>query len=565
MKEKIFILLDELVSMSESSFTTESLNLELNEIDKRIAKCRNSIKRFEDGFDDSKYFDISSQMVDRNLEVNLNKRIKKLEEETENLESLLQETLNKEKENHMELERVSGEINDASKLIKVLEQKSKNLKNEESEKIYKELIDDAKASLNKREDKKENVLFEKTEIEGELKSLSETKEELRKQLEDENQKLKDTQKVLSNEKNYYDYKAKKEDEEYLSGIHSQIDELEKSRLELLTDPAYLAGEVKQLVVENDMTNAISKIKELVSVIEQTPEIKEEDVNKLKEKEASLKEKIDSKKSEIESNAYPTQENDVLVSRAGYLNNLVQELTEKTNALKKCTEDIDNKIIIDLKLEINHAELSKKKLEENIHELEQLNAKNNSVNVLSSIMAYQRELDSINKVINKEIEDLEYLVNLSCMLDNNITNMEKKISEKNIEIGNNEREISLKSKLIDEKAKLEDEKELAKLEKQLGYVEHRLKYKRTPQDIYNEIDCLLSSLDFDEPKKRAYTSRVEKARSKNRLKVLEVEDPENKDVNPKEQDTEFISPINEDNSEKEPTVSFDEILSSIGDQ
>jgi uncharacterized protein YhaN len=246
-----------------------------------------------------------------------------------------------------------------------------------------------------------------------------------------------------------------------------------------------------------------------------------------------------------------------------LNNFVDELTKRVETLKEIISNIDNKSIVELKLEINNSEDNKAVIEKSIAELEKLNSDNSSMSIYASIMAYQKELDSINKTIGKQTDDLEYLINMSCTLDNNVTNIEKKIAEKNAEISNVEREISLKSKLIDEKAKVNDENELNELEKELGYVEHRLKFKKTPQDIYNEIDCLLGSLDFDEPKKRTYTSRVEKNKNnKKRVKVVDVEEEPSHDIELVDFPSNFEKPEVIDGQDE---VVFDDLLTSLGEK
>ena len=577
MKEKIFILLDELVSMSNSQFTTESLELELADVNKKITRINNTIKKFESSINDSKYFDISSQMMDKNVEINLKKRIASTQDALEEIEVHLQDALAKEKENHVSLDKTQSTIADYEKLVKILKQKQNILKNEDAKNIYEDLIAETTNKLHLLEDDKDQALLCKSEIEKELDLLSTSKQELIEKLEEEKQKLTDTQKELANEKNYYDYEAKRMDEDYLSELNEKLSNYEHQKLQLLTDPANLAIEAKKIIIEGSVTEAISKIKELVSVIEEIPDIKEKNVNKLQTKRDELRAEIENKKNDIGNKEYKTKENTCLESRIDYLTDFVNELKNRSMSIKTMIDDIDNKSVIELKLEITASEENKKDIMENIEQLEELKDNNNSVNLIASIKSYQKELNTINKTIEKQTNDLEYLVNLSCMLENNVSNLEKKIAEKNNEITSLERELSLKSKLIDEKSKIEDEDQLNSLQKELDYIENRLKYKRTPEDIYNDIDCLLGSLDFDEPVKRTRLSRSQKYNEikptsepektetlqikepiqpkKKRLKIVDIEEPK-KESEQKPEPT---------NYEKEPEdIGFNEILSLIGD-
>lgn len=579
MREKIFMLLDELVSMSNSDFTTESLEMELADLNKKINKINLNIKKFKGTLNDSKYFDISSQMMDKNVEINLKKRISDTENELEEIEIHLQESLNKEKENYNKLNKLENNINELERLIKVLKQKQNVLKNNESKNIYRELVEETTEKLHHIEDEKDSKLVEKTEIEQELKLLTTTKKDLSIKLQDETVKLKDIQNVLANDKNYYNYESKKADEEYLQHLLEQLTTYEHNKLQFLTDPANLAIEAKKLIVEGKITDAISKIKELVTVVEGIPDIKEKNIDILKSKQEDLRAQIENKKNEIGEKKYKTKENTCLESRSEYLSDLISDLKVKSKSLKEMIDAIDNKSIIDLKLEINVSEENKLYIENNISELEQLKQTSNSINLIASIKSYQKELDSINKTIEKQTDDLEYLVNLSCMLENNVSNLEKKIVEKTSEINSIERELSLKTKLIDEKSKISDEKDLEKLQLDLKYIDNRLKYKKTPDDIYNEIDCLLGSLDFDEPIRRTRLSRTAKYKEekqidsikesvetleikqepkRKRLKIVDIEEPTEEIPEMKYKPQDEIPSIDEDN------IGFNDILNLIGE-
>ena len=556
MKDKIYLLLDELVAMSESKYSIEGINSEILNIDKRINRINKTISKFERGIDDSKYFDVASQMVDKNLEVNLEKRIKKLSDSVEEIEQHIQETLSREQEAHDKLKSVSKSALEYEKLIEILKNKASNLDDPSSKNVYEDLIADNETQLAKYRAQENDINTLKNEISEELNMLTSSKNELVNRIHKEQEKLDDTKKELANEKNYYNYDEKKDDEKYLQDLKLELEELEKNKLSLLTDAANLGYEAKILITDEKNVEALAKIKELIGVIELIPEIAEEDIDKLNNRYDELRAEIENKKNEIGEKDYKTDSNMVLEKRVANLNALLSSLKSKKTSIEDMISDIDTKLVIDLKLEINNANLVLDELNENLDSFKELDSRSSNISLQSTIIAYDKEAASVKEVISKQNSDLEKLVGISESLQKVVAELEETIEEKQNDLENTERNTRLKSKLVNEKERIEDEEQLDKLQKKLKYIENRFNNKKTPKAIYSEIEKLLNELDFKEIEKELQKNESKEDKKvveapKKRLKIIDVDDDFSAKQTPSE-------------SEEVEHLNLDEIIKLLGE-
>jgi chromosome segregation ATPase len=498
MKEKLFILLDELVSMGCSTYTTESLNLEVTELNKKISALNSLIRATKENMDDSKYFDASSQMVDRNIEISLKKRIKSLNISIEQTEQNLEDALENERKSHNRINKLENDLKESEKLITTYQNKIASSKTSTA-KMYQDLLEIEEQNLSKLESDLKIAQSKAKEINNELEILSSTKKELTEKLADEKNNLANTSKSLENEKNYFDYQEKQKDEEELNKLKRELDDLEKQKLILLTDPASLADDAKKLIVAQRWNDAISKTKELITVLKSVPYINDKNDEKLKQVIESIKAEIENKRNEINNKDYTTKDNEVITSRINYLADLTANLNSKVDKFNSLIDDIDIKMVKDLKLEIDETRKQRQIISDYLKKLTNLSKNNSSVDILASIASYQKELDAVDVLLQRELDDLDYLVNFSTDLATNcVDKLKGKIAISEKEISALEKKLSLKGHLKDTISEDNDNQKLKDLEVKLRYLENRAKFAKTPDEIYSEIDVLMGSLDFDEP-------------------------------------------------------------------
>ena len=86
MQSNIFELIDLLVKMSSSKSNIDELKADLDDTLNSIATTEDKLKQLEADMTDDKYFDASSEIVDRNIKISLVKKISDLNKIKSDLE-----------------------------------------------------------------------------------------------------------------------------------------------------------------------------------------------------------------------------------------------------------------------------------------------------------------------------------------------------------------------------------------------------------------------------------------------------------------------------------------------
>ena len=98
MQSKIFSLIDLLLKMANTKNTYEELEAKRNLLLDEINNLKKAIDDLSSSMTDDKYFDASSEIVDRNIEISIVKKLANLEYEEEELEKKLDEKRKKEQD-----------------------------------------------------------------------------------------------------------------------------------------------------------------------------------------------------------------------------------------------------------------------------------------------------------------------------------------------------------------------------------------------------------------------------------------------------------------------------------
>ena len=120
MQNDIITKIDLLVKMSESSSNGSTLKVELRELDCAIKEKKLDLKELKSSISDDKYFDASGEIVDKNIEISLTKKIKMLNKSFADLEEQVKEVSKEEEKMFNQLEFINSTIADYEKFIEVL-------------------------------------------------------------------------------------------------------------------------------------------------------------------------------------------------------------------------------------------------------------------------------------------------------------------------------------------------------------------------------------------------------------------------------------------------------------
>ena len=87
MHTEIFNNIDLLVSMANSSLNVGDIESELVTINKEIQNKKQEIEDLKSSMNDTRYFNASSELVDKNIEVSLKSKIARLNREIKDIET----------------------------------------------------------------------------------------------------------------------------------------------------------------------------------------------------------------------------------------------------------------------------------------------------------------------------------------------------------------------------------------------------------------------------------------------------------------------------------------------
>ena len=114
MQSNIFELIDLLVKMSSSTSNIDELKADLDDTNNSISLTEDKLKDLESDMNDDKYFDASSEIVDRNIKISLVKKIQKLNKIKSDLEKELDQVKEDERCIHSKIDDIKNKIDEAN-------------------------------------------------------------------------------------------------------------------------------------------------------------------------------------------------------------------------------------------------------------------------------------------------------------------------------------------------------------------------------------------------------------------------------------------------------------------
>ena len=372
--------------------------------------------------------------------------------------------------------------------------------------------------------------------------------ELSSKLDTEKTRLNDVLDNLENPNAYIDEDLKARDEEKLATLNSELEQLEKRKVELLTDSNMIGADAKELIIENDIYEALNKIKELVTIVKSKPymdisssSILEEELEKKESLRVELSTLIDNKK-------YDEIDTDIVTKRIDYLKS---EITENNQTIEKYQNEINNidKFVNDkLGVFVTELENTILRLEKSINECRTiLKDKNKTarskMNLESTITKKEKEKEIQNEILESYKQDLLSKIaqtnTLASLIDtlNNTNNLYTK------ELENLNKVALLDFKTKDLAEEENDKEQLKQINEEIKNIKNRQKFDKTPDEIFDQIDMILGSeksmakeekneevvngLEIDslfsnnETEKETEKTIIEEKEPNKRLKVIEI--------------------------------------------
>ncbi len=506
MYQNIIKKITALIEMANSSNTYESLQSELKVIQKDLLKCEREIEKYKITANESKYIKASDKLIDENIKISLENKIEMYEQELLDCKAKIDEVSESEEEYHEAILNIERELTSLDNFLSSLELKAKTIgsRDKSSYQFYQGLIEDA---TNETATLKEQLTDKQSsyeQIKKRLSSFGEQRAKLENLLKEKREKLTETTNYLMNPNTYIDEKLKAEDEKKLEELNKSKEELNHRKEEILEDPVYIGHEAIALIKEEDVTAAILKLKDLINKLNTLPymNVSYEELDELLEEAEN---KRDEFSSSMENKDYKTHDNKAIVSRLEYLQNRKREMEVSIKNLEIEIHDLDVNVVKDLMNHVSLLHTTKDELTKDIEEYRTVISENTEyktprkkASLATALNQKCEDLDYIEELLKKYETELEQTILYSKDLEENnlmklkncLANVDKEIMEinKNIVVTTNSQDL-----LAIEK----DKTNLKKLADEVDAIVNRKSYKKTPNEIYKEIEDLVKETEEPE--------------------------------------------------------------------
>ena len=498
MQNDVLAKIDTLIQMSDCQSDINTLQIQFSELEKTIAKKENELKLIKNSINEEKYYDESAEIVDKNIEISLNKKIKNLKKSLIDIESQLSDELIKENELNLELEQLKKEIKEKEDFLEILEEKIKMISSEKNN-DFENLRVETKEKLEKSKKQYNSKKKCYDKIQGKLEVLSFSKSEFKRKIEDESSKLIDVKANLLNKRNYINNDLKAEDDQKISDLSKEISTLKKEKLELEDNPLMIAEKAKEYLNDEDYTGTLKEIEKLKNIILKQPYMDVEGLNASENLNIELenaKAKRDEFASMINSKNYESVDTTLIKDRLSYIKEIKENCIKSIDKIKEKIQNIDNIELDDLCKRINYceneAETLKKKIDEfkngiNDEEL----SPSKKVSLQTSLIKKEEELENIQKLMSSYRKDRNSLIVTSFNLEKTeISNLEQRVEQINKEIKKLNKLVNSTNKSKDTIAIENDKNYLKELNENIKAIKKRQSFDKSPNEIYKEIELLL---------------------------------------------------------------------------
>ena len=498
MHTDIFNNIDLLIEMAGSTLNTLDIEGELRDINKEIQDKKGQIEDLKGMMNDTRYFNASSELVDKNIEVSLKSKISRLNRKIKDIQLKINDVKKEEAKTHDDVIALKDRIEKNKEYISLLESKSGKLDSAYQSIVEQEnmAMESLEQELAKKDKRYQEVLRELEVHEQALKELSDKKNS-------DSARLREIEDNLGNPNAYIDEDLKSHDEERLNSLNESLVILQKRRLEYLTDPNMIGMDAKELIANNDFTEALKKIKELVTIVKAKPfmditnkQILDEELEKKEAERTELANYIGSKN-------YAGMSSNVAQKRIEYLNKELEK--EKALILQYQEENkkIEQEIGADLSPLIGGLEEEIRNISSEIEDYQTLlqdntKSRKTKTNLENAILKKEKEKDAMNDILDNYKKDLLFKIKSSNRLEKLLERYNQDITQKTEEIEELNRMALFDGASKDYIEEEQDKEKLKKINDEIKQIKNCRKYDRTPDEIYDQIEMLLANTKVDAP-------------------------------------------------------------------
>jgi len=534
MQSNIFELIDLLVKMSGSTANLDELKAELDDTESKIFKLQQKLQNLEEDMNDEKYFDASSEIVDRNIKISLVQKLHKLEKVRNDIEKELESAEAAEVACARELEEVNEKINAANEINMVINE------NASETEAYNNMIAAENNRFSKLLSKRDELSEESSALQRKTEYYGLQLQEVNDKIAKETDRLDEVNNTLSNVRAYIDVEAKEKDEKKYTDIKKQLEDLVSHKDEILNDAVYIAGTIKELIANEDKDNVETEFNRLVDTVKKIPymDLETDEISGEKDK---LDEELKKYDEEISHKQYQTMDGEFIEERIAYLTENIASLNKKINELNTQIDEI-TKVNENLSEKICRSEKQIELVEESLIDYEMFDYESQKLPksvVQASNNKLVEEKNNISEIVDNYRADLVKNIEEVKAINAKLDELKAEVETKTKELDNLNKKLALNTK---SKNILEEEKDKIKLQdinEKITDLKKREEFDKSISSILDEFEMLFSSLEFVDKETR--NKRVKEPEMNFNVEVSKDED----------------KPV-----EKEKELSFEEISESI---
>lgn len=503
MQKDIIQKIDLLVEMSDTNNHYETLKEELKLVELDISKQKDTQNELSRVMQDTRYMRASDRLIDENIKISLENKLASYQVEMDQIVSQIKEISLEEEDYHQVIVSLEEELNTSKKFLSALELKLKTIggKDKSVYTFYEDLIDITNKDIQNVDSKLQDKRSSYEQIRKRLESYGESRVTLEDKIKKCMFQLEETKSLLENPKSYIDENSRKQDEESLIQIGKSLESLENRRLEILHDPSYIGHEATEFLFQDDISETILKVKELVSIVKSKPymDYKNEDLDEILEN-AILKR--DEFASSIEDKKYDSSNSVVLENRSKFLEECRENKLTLKQSLMERIRYMDTTLVKKIMDIIRDAKSVRDNLKDDIEEYKRVMEEDNEYKTpkkkASLNAAFHHkcdELEQVSMIVSLYEKDLEDVVSSSKYLEEKeLERINKELQVIDSELSSIHKSLVYNNYPMDILQMEKDKSELKKLSLDVDKIMHRKKYLKTPDEIFDEIEITLNAFD-----------------------------------------------------------------------
>ena len=479
--------------MAGSTLDVQDIESDLTQINKEIQDKKQRLEDLKGMMNDTRYFNASNELVDKNIEVSLKSKITRLNRKIKEVGLQLNSIQSEEEKLSKDIDFLQEKIEENRKYINMLDAKVQNDKSD----AYQAIINNEKEHIKELESELERKTKKHDDILKEIELHEQAKEELVSKKDADEARLKEIEDNLNNPNAYIDEDLKKQDEMELQSLNDSLDELQKRKLEYLTDPNMIGADAKELIANNNYPEALNKIKELLTIVKSKPFM---DVTNL----SVLDEELEKKESErtelanfIDTKNYAGMSSDAAKKRIDYLTNEISREKEEVSRYQAAGEQIDQDINTNLIVLIKDLETEITNITNELEEYQTLvkdesKSRRTKANLENAIHKKEKEKSILEDMLNSYKKDLLFQITVSNAILKIVSKYNQNMDEKTKEIEELKHLQALDEVTKDYIEEEKDKEKLKNINEEIKQIKNRQKFDKTPDEIYDQIEMLLGT-------------------------------------------------------------------------